>query len=266
MAETVQQAKPRPVAVRDIPLVFVQPRGLFRRVEDVAAWRWPLVILLALVTLVGYATVQTGLIDRQVDQQVWQRIAAIDAQQRNVVQRSELRDLYQNEYEMGAFWKVLNRIRAVVVQPARVLAGVLVIAAVLYGVVALTGRKPEWNTLLTICVYASFIEALRLVVLLGLMLQYRTLDVDTSPARLVWFLRDDEMAATTLAAAYGALSALDPFYLWFWGVVIVGLSATRQLVGWRAWLVCGLCWLAGGVGRVALVTGTVAQQGAASTG
>ena len=44
-------------------------------------------------------------------------------------------------------------------------------------------------------------------------------------------------------ALAGLLTAFDPFRIWFWLVVIIGLSATTQLRGWRAWTVCSLCWL-----------------------
>ncbi|MCH7872639.1 MAG: hypothetical protein IID33_13150 [Planctomycetes bacterium] len=65
--------------MRDIPLVLLAPRRLFARVEDVAVYGLPLIVLLALVTLVGYATLETGLIDREVDREVNAEIARIDA-------------------------------------------------------------------------------------------------------------------------------------------------------------------------------------------
>ena len=110
--------------------------------------------------------------------------------------------------------------------------------------VALTGRKPEWHTLLTICVFAGFIDFLRLLTQLGLMLHYGTLEVYTSLTPLAGFLAQREgMDATTIAAVAGLLSAIDPFRIWYWAVIVMGLSVTTQLPGWRAWLVCALCWL-----------------------
>ena len=91
MSKSGESRTRRTVGVRDIPLVLLAPRRLFRRVEDVGAYGWPLVLLLTGVTLIGWATVQTGLIDRQVDQRVNERIAEVDRTQRDVVERSELR-------------------------------------------------------------------------------------------------------------------------------------------------------------------------------
>jgi hypothetical protein len=242
--------------------VLLAPRRLFARVEDVAAWGWPLVLLLTFVTLIGYATVETGLIDREVQQRVQERIKQIDAVQRDVVERSALRELYERERKKGVFENLLTRIQVVVAEPAKALAAVLLVAAVLYGVVAVTGRKPEWHTLLTVCVYAGFIDALRLLTTLVLMLRYETLEVYTSLAPLTRHLVDLDAAEPALAATvWGLLSAVDPFRIWFWLVVLVGLSATAQLRGWRAWLTCGLCWLIAASGRTGLAVASVANLG-----
>jgi hypothetical protein len=245
----------------------VAPRRVFARVEDVPAYGWPLLILLTAVTLMSYGVMQTGLIDREVDRGVAERIAQLESEQRDVVERSELREMYQKEYELGGFMKLLTRIKVMATGPAKVLATVLLVAAVLYGVVALTGRKPEWHTLLTICVFAGYVEFLRQLMLLALMVQYETLEVDTSLALLARFVVDSEGAKpTTIAAVSGLLSALDPFRIWYWLVTIVGLSATTQLPGWRAWVTCLLCWLVGAGARCGLAIAAVQSVGSAANG
>lgn len=262
LSEMLDVATRRTVGVRDIPLVLLAPRRLFSRVEDVAAWGWPLLILLTLVTLIGYAEVQTELIDREVDRRVQERIAQIDETQRDVVERSALRELYEKEHKKGTFEKLLMRIQVIVAEPTQALAAALLVAAVLYGVVALTGRKPEWHTLLTICVYAGFIDAMRLLMTLVLMLCHGTLEIYTSLTPLTRYLVDLEQAEPVqVAAVSGLLSAVDPFRVWFWVVVVVGLSVTAQLRGWRAWLICTLCWLVAVGGRTGLAIASVVNVG-----
>jgi hypothetical protein len=91
------------------------------------------------------------------------------------------------------------------------------------------------------------------------------LEVDTSLALLTRFLAGAERPdPTAVAALSGLLSALDPFRVWFWLAVVVGLSATAQLRGWRAWLTCALCWLAAAGTRSAMAAAAV--QSVASTG
>lgn len=258
LSQSVNVATRRTVGISDIPRALVAPRKLFGRVEDVAAWGWPLLILLTAVTLIGYATVETGLIDRQVEMGVRERIARIDATQRDVVERSALRELYEQERKTGEFAKLLTRIQVVVAEPARALATVLLVSATLYGAVALTGRKPEWHTLLTICIFAGFIDLLRLLVMLALTLRFQTLEVYTSLEPLAWLLPGaDSAGRIKVAVLSGLLSAVNPFRIWFWLVIIVGLSTTGQLRGWRAWAPCVLCWLLGAGGRCAIAVAQV---------
>lgn len=247
--------------------MILAPRRVFARVEDVTAWGWPLVILLTTVTLIGFATVQTGLIDREVERGVRASIARIDAVQRDVTERSALRELYAQERKMGEFNKLLARMRVIGAEPAKALASVLLIAAVLYGAVALTGHKPEWHTLLTVCVLASFVGVLRLLLTLGLMLYFGTLDVHTSLAPLTRYLVDPAQASpVTLATVYGSLAAVDPFRLWFWLLVVIGVSTTAQLRGWRAWLVCTLCFLVASGVRLGLLVASVATTASTAAG
>ncbi|MGD8450939.1 MAG: YIP1 family protein [Phycisphaerae bacterium] len=247
--------------------MILSPRRVFARVEDVPAWGWPLVILLTTVTLIGYATVQTGLIDREVERGVRASIAQIDAVQRDVTERSELRELYAQERKMGEFKKLLARMRVIGAEPATALASVLLIAAVLYGAVALTGHKPEWHTLLTICVLASFADVMRLLLTLGLMLHFATLEVYTSLAPLTRYLVDPAQASpTTVATIYGSLAAVDPFRLWFWLLVVIGLKTTAQLRGWRAWVVCTLCFLVASGVRMGLLVASAAVTAGAGVG
>lgn len=236
------------------------PRRLFARVEDVASYGWALAILLTAVTLVGYATVETGLIDQAVDRSVGGAIAQIDSMQRDVVERSELRELYAQERKKGEFTKLLARLQVIGAEPAKMLASVLLIGALFYGAVALTGRKPEWHTLMTICVLASFVDLLRLVVRLALMLQYSSLEVDTSLASLAALLLEpDGSNLTSVAALSGLATGLDVFRIWFWLVVIAGLSTTAQLPGWRAWTLCTLCWLIAAGVRCGMTVAAVSQ-------
>ncbi len=261
MTDAYHVTNRRTVGLRDIPLALLAPKRVFARVEDVNAWVWPLIVLLVFVTLIGCAIVQTGLIDRQVDRQVRAEIAQLDSVQRDVVERSALREMYREKIEMGEFFKLLTRLRVIVAEPAKTLAAVLLLAALFYGLVALGGRKPEWNTLLTICVFAAFTDALRLLMTLILMIHERSLAVHTSLAPLAeYFARQYEWPTQTLAITSGLLSALDPFRFWFWMIVLIGLSATAQLKGWRAWTICILCWLIASGARMAVILSTLTQS------
>lgn len=260
VAAELQRSRLRPVGVWDLPLVFLAPRRLFARVEDVATYGWSMVLLLAAMMVIGFATVETGLIDLEVARGVQRDIAAFEKQQPDIVERSALRQFIEDKQKEGQFLRLMKRVQVVVARPAATLASILLVAALLYGVVALTGRKPEWHTLITLCVFASFVDLFGALVRLGFMLHFRTLDVDLSLARVVRLMDiEGEGAATSGAALSGLLSAVDPFGIWFWLVLILGLSVTAQLRGWKVWATCCFFWLAA-VGvrtilAVALVSG-----------
>jgi hypothetical protein len=281
LADIVDKPSSRAVGILDIPRVFFAPRSLFSRVEDVKAYGWTFVLLLAAVTLIGYATVETGLIDRQVDMQINGRIADLERQQADVVERSQLKKEMEDIRKGGDFLRLMHRLQVMIAEPVKVLAACLLIAAMLYGTVALTGRKPEWHTLLTICVYASFIDVSRLLFRLALMLRYGRLEVDTSLGVLAALLPADAandasesaMAASAfndpeqLRALVGhVLSGFDPFAIWFWIVVFIGVRATAQLQGWKSWVSCTLFWLVAAMAHVGMSFAAVAKAGATANG
>ncbi|UCC30937.1 MAG: YIP1 family protein [Phycisphaerales bacterium] len=256
-AELASMRRPA-VGALDIPLALLAPRRVFARVEDVAAYGWPLVVLLVAVTAIGYATIETGLIDLEVERSVQQGIAALEAEQLDVVERSALSKMIEERRQAGEFMRLINRVRVMVASPVATLATVLLLSAAFYAVVALTGRKPEWHTLLTICVFAGFADVVGAVVRLLFMLRFRTLAVDTSLALAARLINmEGEGAATSTAAVSGLLSAVDPFRIWFWVIVACGLSVTSQLRGWRVWTCCSLFWLTAAVARAALAVASV---------
>lgn len=214
--EAKVEAKPA-LGVRHAVLAYAAPRSLFSRVEDTGAYGWSLITLLAILTLIGYAQVQTGLIDETIDRKTEQKKAEIEKSEGDIKDRVALKDSFDAIDKDAIFQKTIARLGSVVVAPISMLAAFLLIASVLYAIVALTGRKPEYHTLMSICVYAGFIELLGAVVCLAMMLHYRTMDVGTS------------LAALAPPGKPSMLAAVDPFRIWFWVLVAIGLTVTRQL-------------------------------------
>lgn len=241
------------VGAMDIPLALLAPRRVFARVEDVPAYGWALVVLLAAVTVIGYATIETGLIDLEVERKVQQSITALEVDQLDVVERSALSKMIEEKRQEGEFLRLITRVQVVVANPAATLATVLLLSTVFYAVVALTGKKPEWHTLMTICVFAGFADVIGGVVRLLFMLRFRTLAVDTSLALAARLINTEgEGAAMSTAAVSGLLSAVDPFRIWFWVIVACGLSVTSQFRGWKVWTCCSFFWLTAAIARTAL--------------
>lgn len=230
----------RPLGLRHTPLVITAPRVLFSRVEDTGVYGWALVTLLVLVLLIGYGEVQTGLIDRGVDQQTEAALASLEESQAHLVDRIELRERMDDLRKAGEFDKLLARLGVIVFQPTYLLASLLFIASILYAVVALTGRKAEYHTLMSICVYAAFIELVGYGVRLVMVFYYGTTQVDTSLGML------------SSPGEPAPLSAVDPFRIWFWVLLVIGLIVTRQLSRRMAIGACTVMALIAAGARVAM--------------
>jgi len=229
------------LGVQHALLVYTAPRRLFARVEDTGAYGWALVTLLVALILIGYAEVQTGLIDRSVGEQTEKALAELEATQADLVDRIELRDRMEDIRKQGEFNKLIARLGVIVFTPTYALASFLFIASVLYAIVALTGRKPEYHTLMSICVYSGFIVLAGFALRLAMVFYFRTTEVDTS---------------LKLLGAPGTptpLAAIDPFRIWFWVLVATGLIVTRQLSRRMAIVSCTLMGLIAIGVRLALV-------------
>jgi hypothetical protein len=217
MSEEVRLESKPVLGVRHAMLAYAAPRALYSRVEDTGAYGWALVTLLALMMLIGYAVVQTGLIDTTVERKKEQKLAEIEKTQGELVDRVALKERLDGVHKEAEFTKMITRLGGIVLTPVSMLASFLLIASILYAVVALTGRKPEYHTLMSICVYAGFIELLGAVVGLAMVLYYRTIEVSTSLGMLA------------PPGKPSVLAAIDPFRIWFWVLVAIGLTVTRQL-------------------------------------
>lgn len=217
VATDVNDSPRKALRLRHALLVYTTPRSLFARVEDTGSYGTALATLLGLVTLLGYIQIQSGLIDRVVDQQTEVKLAELEEAKGGLVDRAELTTGMEAIRKEAEFNKTISRLGVVVWSPIYFLASFLLIASVLYAMVALTGRKPEYQTLMSICVYAGFLELAGYVVHVAMMLYYRTTQVDTTLGMLV---PPGEMRY---------LTALDPFRIWFWVLVAVGVAVTHQL-------------------------------------
>ena len=230
-----------PLRLRHALGMFTSPGAVFARIEDTGAYGWALVTLLFLVLAIGYAQVQTGLIDQEVDRHTEKTLAELEASQGHLLDQVELSDQLESARKSAEFKKTISRLLVIVAAPAYFLASFLLIASFLYAVVALTGTKPEYHTLMSICVYAGFIELAAYALQLAMMLCFRTTQVSTTLGMLA------EPGKPSI------LPAIDPFRIWFWVLVAMGLIITHQLSRRMAVFICALfCALSTGVRMAAL--------------
>jgi hypothetical protein len=223
---TLSPPKTQPLGVTDAPQIFYAPVSLFRKIEDTGAYGWTMAVLLILVTLIGYAEVKTGLIERVVQRETEAFKAKLEHDQRDLIGRVEFRNELEKIDKAAQFSTLMAQIKVAAASPIYILTSILLISSCLYAVVALTGRKPEYHTLISICVYAEYVELAAYVIRLAMRLTYRTIEVDTS------------LGALATSKAWLWLAAIDPFRLWFWVLVGIGVAVTRQLSRRTAIIAC----------------------------
>jgi len=163
MAATATNTNPASLGVRHALLVVTAPRRLFARIADNGAYGSALATLLLLIVLIGYAQIQTGLIDRDIDVQTEQELKELEDTQGQLIDRIEFRNRMETIQQKGTFLKTMTRLGVLIATPVYFLASFLLIASGLYAVVALTGRKPEYHTIMSICVFAGFVESVTLI-------------------------------------------------------------------------------------------------------
>ncbi len=230
------QPKLSALGLADAPRMLLAPGAVFRRIAQSASYGWALAAILLVTTLIGWATVQTGLIDRQVDQNTARALADLEREQLDLLTRAELSERLERIRKGAGFQKLITRGGVMLATPALVIVSAMLLAAVLFAVVALAGNKPDYPTLVAVCVYAAVVDVLALALRLGMMLYYRTIDVDTSLGLLV---------SPQHRAAHQVLSAIDPFRAWFWILLAAGLVITGQLSRRAAVVTCLLFWVIG---------------------
>lgn len=232
MGDTALENKPA-LGLRHAFLAYAAPRSLFARVEDTGAYGMALVVLLGMMCLIGYAKVQTGLIDQTVDRKTEKRLLEIERAEGELRDRVALKERFDGVHKQAQFEKLIARLGSVVLGPMFMMGSFLLIASVLYAIVALTGRKPEYHTLMSICVYSGFIELLGAAIGLAMMWYYRSIEVGTN------------LGSLAPAGKTSVLAAVDPFYFWFWVLVAIGLTVTRQLSRRMAIVTCLILGMVG---------------------
>jgi hypothetical protein len=230
------QANSSALGLAYAPVMLVDPGSVFRRIAETGRYGWTLAAWVLLTTLIGWVTVQTGLIDRQVDRETRRALADLEREQIDLLSRTELSERLEKIRKSAEFTKLITRGGAIVSAPVGLVVSVMLIAALLFAVVAWAGHKAEYPTLVAVCVYSAVVDVLAAGLRLAMMLCYRTIDVDTSLGLLV-------PVSEQTGALKTILSAIDPFRMWFWILVGVGLVVTGQLSRRAAVTTCVVFWL-----------------------
>lgn len=217
---------PRPPSrARDLGRLFASPVALFEELptRPRPAPRSLMLVLVLAYAATGWAWTATGIPDYEIDAAIQREVARTSARHEGEESTSMLADELELVEKSAGFWKFLQRLRLWVARPLGVLAGILIIAGLMHGWVALVGGRPNYPLTLEVASLAAFVLVARAVfeVILSRALERST--IETSLAALL----SDPRAAGL--ADYLLLRRLDPFVIWFWSLIALGLVHSLKL-------------------------------------
>jgi hypothetical protein len=221
--------------LKDIWAVFFHPTTLFRELPRTNRVAGALILLMALHALYGLGLYATGVLDYEIDVQTQTQISGLRQHPPAKDDAAKFTSALEMIEKGSVFQKELSRVLLLAGGPLRLLLNVSILSALLFLVVALRGGKPNFQVLLGVTTFASYVEAPRLIMQLVLTAQLHVSRVETSAA--AFFSRADVGLAN-----YLLLRRLDPFEVWYYVLVGLGLYHTGQLK--RRWAIAAACLLA----------------------
>jgi hypothetical protein len=239
--------RPRPGGLlADVWHVYTRPSAVFAPGRERSRAAGALLLLVFLQVLAASAVLSTGVPDYEIDRQTRREISRVAAEQ----DASEVTAAVAALEKGAAFRKLTCRVR-LLGGAARTALGAGALAATLFVIIAWRGGKPEFPALAEVAVFAAFAEVPRLLATALLTAALHRGWVDTSAAALV-------SARAVGPAAYLLLRRLDPFEIWYWALVGLGLWKGGHMGGRRAAATATglalLAALAGGAADLLLLT------------
>lgn len=207
-------------ALRDLMHVLVAPGALFARLPLQHRSLLPCLILISLEIIISFGVVSTGVVDHEIDVNAERDWKPSPGDPESPVEREQQRASAVEKQKI--FNKRIARVRLYGGRALLLVVEVGLLMVPLFGAVALRGGKPNLPLLAEVGVWAHFAEVGRRLFCLWLVAQLQVTRIETSAAALV------NTPAVGLAA-YILLRRLDPFVLWYWLLVMLGVWKTRQL-------------------------------------
>jgi hypothetical protein len=223
-------AAPRPTErpgslFRDLVNLYLHPSVLFEALPRWNRSASALGVLMLLYALYAAALVSTGVLDYEIQLET-AKAANRYANQPHTDESAEDVNRMLTAIDKGAtFSMLLSRVVLIAGSPVSAAAGAGLLASVLFVVVALRGAaKPDFHLLAAVAIFAAYALVPRLLVHLFLVSQLQVSRVETSLAAFV-------SAPHVSLPVYLLLRRLDPFDVWYWCLVGLGLWKTGQLSG-----------------------------------
>jgi hypothetical protein len=220
-------AEPTGSLARDILAVFFHPTSLFRELPRTNRVASALLLLMALYGLYGLGLYTTGVLNYEIDVQTQTQISGLRQHPPAKDDAAKFTSSLETIEKGSVFQKELTRVLLLAGGPIQLCLSVSVLSALLFLVVALRGGKPNFQVLLGVTTFASYVAVPRLLMQLAQTAQLHVSRVETSAAAFC-------SRAEVGLANYLLLRRLDPFEAWYYVLVGLGVYHAGQLKRWSA--------------------------------
>jgi hypothetical protein len=217
-------ARERPGSLaRDILWVFTRPADLFNELPVCNRAAPALLVLLLVQLAFAGLIISTGVKDYEIETHTQKEITKVRQYFKGEEGAEEKLTSSIDSLEKNAvFTKLMTRVGLLLGGPLRQCVNIGLLAGILFIVVALRGGKPNYQLLLGIAVFAAYVEVPRMLMQVVLISQLQTSRVETSLA--AFFMRPN-----VSFPLYLFLRRFDPFFIWYYVLVGLGLTRTGQL-------------------------------------
>lgn len=208
--------------LHDVVDALLNPSALWSRLAVSNRVAGCLVLLCIVLALVNWGIDATGVPALEIDRKTQEERARIARLAEGADNPELFIDAMESLEKQGIFSKMVSRVGLVLGGPGYLLLIVGLLPSALFAFIALGGGKANFRTLAAIVAFASWTQVLKVLLRLFLIDAVGASRVETSAA--AWL-----HAPEASLPLYWCLRRCDPFDLWFWVLVWMGLTITGQL-------------------------------------
>lgn len=210
--------------IADIAHLYFSPRTLFDYLPRCNRLTGAMVVLLVVESLCGWAAFTTRVMQFEIDGKTYHDVAVFQKQHEGDEEFEIVTAGTDSLFKGGEFSKQLLRVWLVLGRPALNIALIGMLAGTWFVIVALTVGKPNYQLLAGVVAFAWLVEIPELMLRVYLLRATEASRVETS---LAAFATGPEIGL----AGYILLRRLNPFVLWFWSLIGLGIWRSGQMGG-----------------------------------
>jgi hypothetical protein len=209
----------------DVLDLYLRPSVLFSELPRCNRALGAFFLLIICYGLYAWGIISTGVLDYEIDRQAQKEASNLREHfqaSKDDEDSEKLTSKLDSGEKTAVFSKQLERVK-LLLAPLGLLIRLSTLAGILFMIIALRGGKPIFQLLFGIAVFAALVEIPKLICRLLLISQLQVSRVETSAAALI---RGSERSGLW---SYMALRRFDPFDIWFFILIAIGLYYTGQM-------------------------------------